>query len=196
MVLLLNLTVLQRCYVKNEHLTGSFWMILTGFWLVLLHLKRPFPGKSVLCSSFDVKARTKVKLQFGTWVVLPWRICWIWDFTAIFCFGSLLELESSIASDLILCLNLSSSMALALETGSCHHVTQHKTPGLALRVFTQTCSMYFHKFKHVLLQGQSILEWIKCQKRKWMVCSKPKPFLAEESLKERAWAAGKVDPAV
>ena len=66
MVLLLNLTVLQRCYDKNEHLTGSFWMILTGFWLVLLHFERPFPGKSVLCSSFDVKARTKVKLQFGT----------------------------------------------------------------------------------------------------------------------------------
>ena len=56
MVLLLNLTVLQRFYLKDEHLTGSSW-------LVLLHLKRPFPGKSVLCSSFDVKARTKVKLQ-------------------------------------------------------------------------------------------------------------------------------------
>ena len=196
MVLLLNLTVLQRFYLKDEHLTGSSWLVLTGFWLVLLHLKRPFPGKSVLCSSFDVKARTKVKLQFGTWVVLPWRICWIWDFTAIFCFDRLLELETSLASDLILCLNLSSSMALALETGSCHHVQQHKTPGLALRVFTQTCSMYFHKFKHVLLQWQSMLDWLNSQKRKWMVCSKPKPFLAEESLKERAWAAGKVDPAV
>ena len=48
-------------------------------------------------------------------------------------------------------------------------------------VFTQTYSMYFHKFKHVLLQAQSILERINLKKRKWMVCSKPKPFLAEES---------------
>ena len=164
----------------NTWLVPLEWFVRVLGWFYFTW-KRPCPGKSVLCSSFDVTARTKVKLQFGTWVVLPWRICWIWDFTAIFCFGSLLELESSIASDLILCLNLSSSMALALETGSCHHVQQHKTPGLALRVFTQTCSMYFHKFKHVLLQWQSELEWIKCQKRKWMVCSKPKPFLAEES---------------
>ena len=171
----------------NTWLVPLEWFVRVLGWFYFTW-KRPCPGKSVLCSRFDVKARTKVKLQL--------ELCWIWDFTAIFCFGFWLELESSIASDLILCLNLSSSMALALETGSCHHVQQHKTPGLALRVFTQTCSMYFHKFKHVLLQAQSILEWLNWQKRKWMVCSKPKPFLAEESLKERAWAAGKVDPAV
>ena len=55
MVLLLNLTVLQRCFLEDEHLTGSSWMVLTGFFLLLIHLEKPFPGIKVLCSSFDVK---------------------------------------------------------------------------------------------------------------------------------------------
>ena len=45
MVLLLNLTVLQRFYLKDEHLTGSSWLVLTGFLVGFTSLEKAFPGE-------------------------------------------------------------------------------------------------------------------------------------------------------